>query len=95
MDIPTPERLIELVNAFLARHDLAPTRFGREAVKDPNFVADLRDGRKLPGILRLNQLARYMAEKDAAAGHGAEDMAADDTASSGTSAAISALDAVA
>jgi len=26
---------------------MAPTRFGREAVNDPRFVFDLRDGRKL------------------------------------------------
>jgi len=30
---------------FLRRNDTAPTRFGRDAVGDPRFVFDLRNGR--------------------------------------------------
>ena len=33
------------VEGFLARAKMKPTRFGMEAVRDPNFVRDLRKGR--------------------------------------------------
>lgn len=37
-------RRIEL---YLRRNRMSPTRFGREAVNDPRFVFDLRNGREL------------------------------------------------
>ncbi len=37
--------LLREVERFLRRSDVAPTRFGREAVGDPRFVFDLRNGR--------------------------------------------------
>lgn len=37
--------LLREVEKFLHRSDIAPTRFGREAVGDPRFVFDLRRGR--------------------------------------------------
>jgi hypothetical protein len=37
--------LLREVEKFLRRSDIAPTRFGREAVGDPRFVFDLRNGR--------------------------------------------------
>ena len=44
-------RRIEL---YLRRNRMSPTRFGREAVNDPRFVSDLRNGREL----RENTVAR-------------------------------------
>ena len=44
-------RRIEL---YLRKNRMAPTRFGREAVNDPRFVFDLRNGREL----RENTAAR-------------------------------------
>lgn len=38
--------LLELVERHLRSQRMTPTRFGREAVGDPNFVQDLRDGRE-------------------------------------------------
>lgn len=35
------------VEAFLKRVDMAPVTFGREAMNDPHFVRDLRNGRRL------------------------------------------------
>jgi tRNA-dihydrouridine synthase len=35
------------VDAFLERTGVAPTIFGRDALGDPNFVKDLRNGRRL------------------------------------------------
>jgi hypothetical protein len=37
--------LLRQVEKFLRQSDIAPTRFGREAVGDPRFVFDLRNGR--------------------------------------------------
>jgi len=38
--------LLEQVEQFIKRRRMAPTRFGREAVGDPKFVFQLRDGRE-------------------------------------------------
>jgi len=37
--------LLPRIELHLQRRRMAPTRFGREAVNDPRFVFDLRDGR--------------------------------------------------
>ena len=42
----TLARFIERVEAFLERHPMAASRFGLLACNDPNFVGDLRDGRR-------------------------------------------------
>jgi 2,4-dienoyl-CoA reductase-like NADH-dependent reductase (Old Yellow Enzyme family) len=35
------------IERFLRRHGMSATRFGREAMGDPRFVFDLRNGREL------------------------------------------------
>jgi hypothetical protein len=37
--------LLREVEKYLRQNDLPPTRFGREAMGDPRFVFDLRNGR--------------------------------------------------
>jgi hypothetical protein len=37
--------LLQAVEAFLQRHRMSPSRFGRHAAQDPRLVADLRGGR--------------------------------------------------
>ena len=37
--------LLREVEKFLRQYDTPPTRFGRDAVGDPRFVFDLRNGR--------------------------------------------------
>lgn len=37
--------LLELIEAHMRRTKMSPTRFGRNAVGDPNFVTSLRLGR--------------------------------------------------
>lgn len=37
--------LLREVEKFLRQSDVAPTRFGRDAVGEPRFVFDLRNGR--------------------------------------------------
>lgn len=38
--------LLREVEIYLRRNDTAPTRFGRDAIGDPRFVFDLRNGRE-------------------------------------------------
>lgn len=38
-------QLLREVEKFLRHSDVPPTRFGREAMGDPRFVHDLRNGR--------------------------------------------------
>ena len=38
--------LLGRVERYLRRSGTAPTRFGRDAVRDPRFVFDLRRGRE-------------------------------------------------
>jgi hypothetical protein len=54
--------LLREVEKFLRRSDVAPTRFGREAVGDPRFVFDLRNGRSP----RETTVARVLAYLEAA-----------------------------
>ena len=57
--------LLARVEAYLRRSAVPATRFGREALGDPNFVSDLRRGREVGNDVAarvLGFLAR--AEKD-------------------------------
>lgn len=65
MDIPTHAELVERIDAFLQRHDMAPSRLGREVTGEPNLIFSIREGRQ-PNLDTLNRLANYMAEQDAA-----------------------------
>jgi hypothetical protein len=39
-------KLLRRIETFMRRTGTAPTRLGREAVGDPRFVFDLRNGRE-------------------------------------------------
>jgi hypothetical protein len=64
MDIPTHAELVERINSFLLRHDMKPSRFGRDAMNEPQLVLQLRQGRE-PTIGTLNKLLTFMARRDA------------------------------
>lgn len=38
--------LLSIIERHLRNSGVAPTRFGRDAVNDPRFVLDLRNGRE-------------------------------------------------
>lgn len=48
--------LLQRIELHLRTRRVPPTRFGREAVGDPCFVFDLRDGRepRPPTVVRVN-----------------------------------------
>lgn len=66
MEIPTEAELLERIKAFLERHKMAPTRFGREATGEPQLISSIEAGRS-PSLKVVQRLAAFMAEKDAAA----------------------------
>jgi hypothetical protein len=59
------------IEAFLARERTAPSTFGRAAVRDPNFVWELRDGRA-PSLRLVDRARAYMAAQRSAASSTAE-----------------------
>lgn len=44
MSLPIP--MLRKIECFLRESGMAPTRFGRNAVRDPRIVFDLRNGRE-------------------------------------------------
>jgi len=93
MDIPTPDELIAKIEEFIERHSMAETRFGRDAVRDPNLLNDLRAGRRLPGLTKLNAIADFMRARDvglAGSDHADSDTTGADAASSGKVGDVSA-----
>lgn len=63
MDIPTREELLKLIQAFLARHDMKPTRFGREATGEAQLISSIEGGRS-PSLDTLHKVKDFMAAKD-------------------------------
>lgn len=53
--------LTQRIDRYLRAKRMAPTRFGREALGDPNFLLNLRDGRNL----RASTVRRVEAYLDA------------------------------
>jgi 2,4-dienoyl-CoA reductase-like NADH-dependent reductase (Old Yellow Enzyme family) len=49
--------LLQRIERHLRRTGTAVTRFGREAVNDPRFVLDLRNGRELRSATQARVLA--------------------------------------
>lgn len=55
--------LLPIIEKYLRSRNVAPTRFGRDAVRDPRFVLDLRNGREPRGRTVVRVLA-FMNEQD-------------------------------
>jgi hypothetical protein len=53
--------LLREVEKFLRQNDTPPTRFGRDAVGDPRFVFDLRNGRD-PRPATVSRVLAYLEE---------------------------------
>lgn len=59
--ILTDDILLEKVEAFLKRHEMAPTRFGLEAMGDGALVKQLRAHRSLT-LKNAERVIRFMEE---------------------------------
>ena len=57
--MPSDTPLLMIIERFLRDTGMAATRFGREAVKDPRFVLDLRLGRE-PGTRVRCRVEHFM-----------------------------------
>lgn len=64
--IITDAELLTRIEAFLERTEMAPTRFGREAMREPSFIESLRNGRSI-SLRNANRLLRFMSDHDIAA----------------------------
>ncbi|QCB37539.1 hypothetical protein E5554_06650 [Sphingobium sp. PAMC28499] len=53
--------LLRTIEKFLRDYQIAPTRFGRDAVRDPRLVLDLRMGRD-PGDRVKRRIEHFMNE---------------------------------
>jgi hypothetical protein len=54
--------LLATIQAYLRRTGMRPTRFSRDATRDPRFVHDLGNGRRVGAKLAARVLA-YIAER--------------------------------
>jgi len=63
MQIPTDEELLASIKAFLVRHNMAPTRFGRDATGEPQLIDSIEKGRS-PSLNTLQRIAAFMKAKD-------------------------------
>ena len=52
------------IDRYLKAKSMAPTRFGREAVRDPRLVHDLRRGRE-PGAKMIARIEAFIAQGEA------------------------------
>ncbi len=63
--------MLRTVEKFLRQSGMAPTRFGREAVRDPRIVLDMRKGRE-PSERMCRRLSHFIATHPAAHDSGAQ-----------------------
>jgi hypothetical protein len=59
--------LLRRIERYLKQSGVRPTTFGREAVRDPRFVFDLRSGRT-PRRSTVRRVTAYLDVREAAAG---------------------------
>lgn len=57
----TPGEFRDRIEAFLVAAKMPATRFGTEAVRDPNFVHDIRKGR-VPSLAVAGQVIKFIDE---------------------------------
>lgn len=62
--------LLWRIERYLKDRRVPPTRFGREAAADPNFVFDLRDGRD-PRDRTVRRINAYLDQAERAVTHDA------------------------
>lgn len=59
--------LLVRIEKFMKARRMPPTRFGREALGDPKFVLQLRDGRE-PRAATVQRVLDYLDENELEAG---------------------------
>lgn len=59
--------LLRRIELYLRRSGTPPTRFGRDSVRDPRFVFDLRMGRE-PRAPTSRRVAEFLDQREAQLG---------------------------
>ena len=59
----TVKALLAGIYAFCRKHDLTKSGFGRQALKDPNFVYDLEIGDRNPTVATVRKVNKFMGTK--------------------------------
>lgn len=89
IDMLTEREILARIEAFLSKHGMPHTRFGRQAIGEASFVKTLREGRELKlGMAR--RLLVFMREFETGADHHGADTTGTVTAASGKSAGSTA-----
>lgn len=60
MQIISDAQLLEKVEAFIAKHNMAPSRFGKEVMGDPALVFQLREGRRSLSLKNAEKVVNFM-----------------------------------
>lgn len=60
-DLSSAAELLKQILRYCDTRGVAPSRFGRQAVRDPRLVRDLRDGRQITAQ-RANRIRAFMKE---------------------------------
>lgn len=55
--------LASRIELYLKRTGMRPTRFGRDVMRDPRFVFDLRRGRQ-PGTATVTRVTRWLDRRE-------------------------------
>ena len=63
MDVPSHADVVAQIDAFLSRQGMKPSRLGRDAFGEPQFVSQVRAGR-VPGLSTLLKLSEFMRRRD-------------------------------
>ena len=58
--------LLQRVERYLRRSGMPATRFGREAIRDPRFVWDLRNGRE-PRATTVRRISDFIERNEGGA----------------------------
>jgi hypothetical protein len=56
----THETLLNEINRFLERHDMAPSTFGRLFLNNPGFISDLSQDKVSPTLKTVNKIQTRM-----------------------------------
>lgn len=62
MEIITDAQLLERIEAFLVKHAMSPSKFGREAMGDPALVFQLRDAKRSLSLKSAARVGDFMDE---------------------------------
>ncbi|HET7255586.1 MAG TPA: hypothetical protein VFJ46_17655 [Xanthobacteraceae bacterium] len=62
MQIVTDAQLLEQIEAFLVKADMAPSKFGRDAIGDAALVFQLRDGKRSLSLRTAEKVVQFMSD---------------------------------